>query len=214
MPLHIYKKLFPSITNEQLATTKNKNVPLKTYNKTTITQLGTCTVTVENNNKKKKCRFFVVPRNGQVLLGKDIHSYTSYPTDAHAIHHYGIDCEVSTHLIQLLMFLTVVCLLSGFVWCSTILTKVSDEVAEAHLCNVYAKYAWSMKILSDSRSEFEKVLFATLANELGIEYFHSSPYHPCGNSLRRLSQLSEKRPLQTCESFCQVQVPRGVKPFQ
>ena len=38
MPLHMYNKLFPSITNEQLATPKNKNVPLKMYNKTTITQ--------------------------------------------------------------------------------------------------------------------------------------------------------------------------------
>ena len=28
-----------------------------------------CTVVVEHKNNKKKCRFFVVPRNGQVLLG-------------------------------------------------------------------------------------------------------------------------------------------------
>ena len=54
---HMYKKLFPSITNEQLATTKNKNVLLKMYNKTTITQLGMCTVSTEHNNNKKKCRF-------------------------------------------------------------------------------------------------------------------------------------------------------------
>ena len=26
MPLHIYKKLFPKITNEQLPATKNKNI--------------------------------------------------------------------------------------------------------------------------------------------------------------------------------------------
>ena len=31
------------------------------YNKTTVTQLGTCI--------GKKCKFFVVPRNGQALLG-------------------------------------------------------------------------------------------------------------------------------------------------
>ena len=69
MPLQMYKKLFASITNEQLATTKNKNVLLNKYNKTTIAQLGTCTVIIEHNNKKKKCRFCVVPGNGQVLLG-------------------------------------------------------------------------------------------------------------------------------------------------
>ena len=33
MPLHIYKKLFPRITSEQLEATKNKSVQLKTYNK-------------------------------------------------------------------------------------------------------------------------------------------------------------------------------------
>ena len=69
MPLHMYKKLFPNIRNEQLAKTKNKNVLLKAYNKTTITQLGVCTVIVEHKNNKKKCRFFVVPWNGQALLG-------------------------------------------------------------------------------------------------------------------------------------------------
>ena len=57
MPLHMYKKLFPNITNVQLSTTKNKNVLLKTYNKTTITQLGMCTVIVEHKNNKKKCTF-------------------------------------------------------------------------------------------------------------------------------------------------------------
>ena len=41
MALHMYRKLFPNITNEKLSATKNKNVILKMYNKTTITQLGT-----------------------------------------------------------------------------------------------------------------------------------------------------------------------------
>ena len=41
MPLHYYKELFTKITYEQLVATKNENILLKTYNKTTITQLGT-----------------------------------------------------------------------------------------------------------------------------------------------------------------------------
>ena len=57
MPLHIYKKLFPKITNELLATTRNKNILLKTYNRTIITQLGMCAVEVEHRNNKKKCKF-------------------------------------------------------------------------------------------------------------------------------------------------------------
>ena len=59
MSLHIYKKLFPNITKEQLAANKNKNILLKMYNKTTITQLGTCTVEIEHINNRKKCRFFL-----------------------------------------------------------------------------------------------------------------------------------------------------------
>ena len=63
MPLHIYKKLFPIITTEQLAATKNESVQLKMYNKTTITQLGTVAVEIEYKNNTKKCKLFVVPRN-------------------------------------------------------------------------------------------------------------------------------------------------------
>ena len=33
LPLHIYKKLFPMITSEQLVATKNESVQLKIYNK-------------------------------------------------------------------------------------------------------------------------------------------------------------------------------------
>ena len=34
-----------------------------------ITQLGTWAVTIEYKNNKRKCEFFVVPGNDQVLLG-------------------------------------------------------------------------------------------------------------------------------------------------
>ena len=60
MPLHIYKKLFPRVTNEQSAETKNSSIQLKMFNKTTITQLGTCILKIEHNNKHKMCKFFVV----------------------------------------------------------------------------------------------------------------------------------------------------------
>ena len=63
----LYKKIFPKATNGQLATTKN--ILLKTYNKTTVTQLRKCTVEVEHKNNRKKCNFLVVPWNRQLLLG-------------------------------------------------------------------------------------------------------------------------------------------------
>ena len=57
MLLHIYKKLFPKITNEQLAATKNNNIQFKTYNKPTITQLGTWIAELEHKSNKRKLDF-------------------------------------------------------------------------------------------------------------------------------------------------------------
>ena len=67
MPLHIYKKSFPRVTDEQLVA-KNRNIQCKTYNKTTVAQLSTCTVKIKHNNKQKICIFLVL-RNGEALLG-------------------------------------------------------------------------------------------------------------------------------------------------
>ena len=53
MLLHIFKKLFPGVTNEWLAETFSKCILLKTYNKTTITQLGTCKVIIEHKNNRE-----------------------------------------------------------------------------------------------------------------------------------------------------------------
>ena len=53
----------------QLKRSVKGNIKLKTYNGMHITQLGTCTVHIKFKNIKKRCIFFVVPRNGQTLLG-------------------------------------------------------------------------------------------------------------------------------------------------
>ena len=67
MPFHIYKKLFPSKTVDQLAAAEAANIKLKTYDHT-ITQLGRCKVKIENNNKCKTCIFFVVLGDGESLI--------------------------------------------------------------------------------------------------------------------------------------------------
>ena len=51
MPFNIFKKLFPNTTEYRLAATKGTS--LRRYNNTTITQLGTCGVVIENNNIQK-----------------------------------------------------------------------------------------------------------------------------------------------------------------
>ena len=68
MPFNIFTKLFPSTTADQLVATKDAT-NLRTYNSTTITQLGSCKVEIENNDKHNKCIFFIVPGNGEALLG-------------------------------------------------------------------------------------------------------------------------------------------------
>ena len=57
------------MSKEQLKRLVKGNIKLKTYNGTHIVQLGTCTVYIKFKNVKKRCIFFVVPGNGQALLG-------------------------------------------------------------------------------------------------------------------------------------------------
>ena len=45
------------------------NIKLKMYNGTHIMQLGMCMVQIKFKNITKRCMFFVVPGNRQVLLG-------------------------------------------------------------------------------------------------------------------------------------------------
>ena len=61
--------MFPNITNEQLAAIKNNNIQLKMHNKPTITQLGICIGELQHKIRRENVDFFVVPRNGQALLG-------------------------------------------------------------------------------------------------------------------------------------------------
>ena len=52
MPTYLFKELFLNVTNEQLVATVNNHILFKTYNKITITQLGTCKVIIEYKNIK------------------------------------------------------------------------------------------------------------------------------------------------------------------
>ena len=69
MPLFMFKKLFRNTTEEQLQKSIQSHIRLKMYNKMHKTQLGMCAVVIKFKNIKKRCVFFVVPGNGQALLG-------------------------------------------------------------------------------------------------------------------------------------------------
>ena len=66
---HIFKRLVKNVTEAELKKTFKGHIKLKMYNKTVITQLGTCMVTINFKDIKKKCVFFIVPRNSQALVG-------------------------------------------------------------------------------------------------------------------------------------------------
>ena len=53
--LFMFKKLFKNTTEEQLQKFIKSHIRLKMYNRTNITQLGTCMVTIKFENIKKRC---------------------------------------------------------------------------------------------------------------------------------------------------------------
>ena len=55
--------------------------------------------------------------------------------------------------------LTVICMLMGYVFCIPLKSKQANEVLQAYIDNVYAKFGGSLKILSDNGTEFKNKLF-------------------------------------------------------
>ena len=78
--------------------------------------------------------------------------------------------------------LTVICMLTGYVFCVPLKTKTAEEVIQAYIDNVYARFGGSLKILSDNGTEFKNRLFEQIAKELGVEHkLYTPPYHPASN---------------------------------
>ena len=51
--------------------------------------------------------------------------------------------------------LTVICMLTGYVFCIHLKTKQAIEVLQAYIDNIYAKFGGSLKILFDNGMEFK-----------------------------------------------------------
>ena len=61
-------------------------------------------------------------------------------------------------------------------------TKTAEEVIQAYIDNVYAKFSSSFKILSDNGTEFKNKLFEQIAKELGVKSKkYTALYHPASN---------------------------------
>ena len=89
--------------------------------------------------------------------------------------------------------LTVICMLTGYVFCIPLKTKTAEEVLQAYIDNVYSKFGGSLKILSDNGTEFKNKIFEQVAKELGVVYkIYTPPYHPSIKwQNRRISCLSK-----------------------
>ena len=78
--------------------------------------------------------------------------------------------------------LTVICMLTGYVFCVPLKTKTAEEVIQAYIDNVYSKFGGSLKMLSDNGMEFKNKVFEQVARELGLEYkLYTLPYHLASN---------------------------------
>ena len=78
--------------------------------------------------------------------------------------------------------LTMICILTGYVFCIPLKTKTAEEVLQAYIDNVYSKFSESIKILSDTGTEFKNKIFEQVAKELGVVYkLYTPPYHPASN---------------------------------
>ncbi|MCG8430239.1 MAG: DDE-type integrase/transposase/recombinase, partial [Candidatus Omnitrophica bacterium] len=78
--------------------------------------------------------------------------------------------------------LTVICMLTGYVFCIPIPDKKADTVTEAYIREVYCKFGGSRKILTDNGTEFKNKLFTEVATKLGVERLvYSPPYRPQSN---------------------------------
>ena len=78
--------------------------------------------------------------------------------------------------------LTVICMLTGYIFCVPLKTMTVEEVIQAYIDNVYSKFKGSLKLLSDNGTEFKNKMFEKIAKELGLEYkLYTPPYHPASN---------------------------------
>ena len=78
--------------------------------------------------------------------------------------------------------LTVICMLTGYVFCIPLKMKQASEVLQAYIDNIYAKFGGSLKILSDNGTKFKNQLFEKIAKELGVKYkIYTAPYRLSSN---------------------------------
>ena len=78
--------------------------------------------------------------------------------------------------------LTVIDMLTGFIFCAPLKSKKAEDVVQAYLNKVYYHFRGSRKILSDNGTKFKNKLFEVVAQQLGCKVrVYSPPYRPQSN---------------------------------
>ena len=73
--------------------------------------------------------------------------------------------------------LTVMDMLTGFVFCVPLKSKKAEEETHTYLNAVYYRFGGSRKIMSDNGTEFKNKMFKEVAKKLGCEVrAYSPPY--------------------------------------
>ena len=78
--------------------------------------------------------------------------------------------------------LTMICMLTGYIFCIPLKMKTAEEIVEKYLTHVTFTFGVSRKILSDNGTEFKNSSFEEVAKQLGVECKIYSPvYRPQTN---------------------------------
>ena len=78
--------------------------------------------------------------------------------------------------------LTVICMLTGYVFCIPLKTKTAEKIVDKYLAHVTFTFRNSRKIPSDNGTEFKNALFEEVAKQLGVEgKIYSPVYRPQAN---------------------------------
>ena len=62
--------------------------------------------------------------------------------------------------------LTIICMLTAYVFCVPLKTKTAEEVIQAYIDNAYSKFGGSLKRLSDNGTEFKNKMFEQIVKDL------------------------------------------------
>ena len=108
--------------------------------------------------------------------------------------------------------LTVICMLTGYVFCIPLKTETAEEIVDKYLTHVTFTFGNSRKILSDNGTEFKNTLFEEVAKQLGVERKIYSPvYRPQANGQIKgfhkfLKECISKHMVEVCDNHSKLSV--------